>query len=589
MRPVYEPGETAPDAAAVREALARIGASDALRTSPQLVAFLTFVVEAVLSGRADRIKAYAIGVEALGRGTGFDPQVDPIVRVEATRLRRAIERYYAKSGAADPVLIDLPRGTYVPSLRYRAATPAVAPSTGGRRSLVPAFARSRWILGVVAATAVVVALVGVLVPQLRTKWTSNPAATSAMREGDAPTAALPPGNGMPSLAVLPFAAAGAPPSDDGFDGELRDGLRDAFARFDGINVVSPPLEQGGPGVRANPGHVMADYRLDGSIEYLGDAIASVQFRLTDNREDKLVWTQAFDRVAIGHDRHAPAETVIARTAAVLLPPFGIIQSLERAKGPSAGFADPRYRCLLAAVDSFRAYALADQGSVRRCLERMTILDPSFASGFALLALVYNREFLYGQGTAAEGAAALDLALRAARHAVELDPASARAYQILGLVLFYRKASPEWQAAGEKALLLNKFDPTISSLYGGQLVAAGDIDRGMALLQKWDDLIVVRPAWEHFYLFLGHYMRGNIVEATHHAEQIIADAFPGGLAARAALAGHNGDHAQARRLLNKLFELQPSWRDAPIDELKKFIPAPLVAHRLARDLDLEEAR
>src|SRR6202790_2269290 len=68
------PDDAVPDTAAVRDALARVGASDELRTSPQLVAFLTFVVDAVLSGRSDRIKAYAIGVEALGRGAGFDPQ-----------------------------------------------------------------------------------------------------------------------------------------------------------------------------------------------------------------------------------------------------------------------------------------------------------------------------------------------------------------------------------------------------------------------------------------------------------------------------------------------------------------------------------
>ena len=73
--------------------------SDVFSRSPQLGAFLRFVVEAVLHGKADRIKAYTIGVEVLRRDTRFDPQLDPIVRVEATRLRRAIERYYAGPGA----------------------------------------------------------------------------------------------------------------------------------------------------------------------------------------------------------------------------------------------------------------------------------------------------------------------------------------------------------------------------------------------------------------------------------------------------------------------------------------------------------
>ena len=95
----------------IRATVERMIASDAFSRSPQLGAFLRFVVEAVLQGKSDRIKGYTIGVEVLRRDTSFDPQADPIVRVEATRLRRTIERYYSGPGADDPVIIDLPRGS----------------------------------------------------------------------------------------------------------------------------------------------------------------------------------------------------------------------------------------------------------------------------------------------------------------------------------------------------------------------------------------------------------------------------------------------------------------------------------------------
>src|SRR5262245_48079482 len=91
-----------PSAVEVQAALNRILASECFRTSPQLGAFLRYVVEAALGGRAASLKGYTIGVEALGRDQNFDPQSDPIVRVEATRLRRAMERYYAGTGSADP-------------------------------------------------------------------------------------------------------------------------------------------------------------------------------------------------------------------------------------------------------------------------------------------------------------------------------------------------------------------------------------------------------------------------------------------------------------------------------------------------------
>jgi len=105
----------------VRLCLHRIFASPSFRDSLRLTRFLSFVVEETLSGRADGIKAYTVAIEALGRSTDFDPQKDPIVRVEAGRLRQALARYYAELGFDDPVAIELPRGTYVPMFRRREA------------------------------------------------------------------------------------------------------------------------------------------------------------------------------------------------------------------------------------------------------------------------------------------------------------------------------------------------------------------------------------------------------------------------------------------------------------------------------------
>ena len=88
-RPWISPGGD-PRPEEIRAALDRVVASDVLRHSPQLVAVLRFIVEATLRGESDRVKGHTIAVEALGRGEDFDPQVDPIVRVEARRLRRAL-------------------------------------------------------------------------------------------------------------------------------------------------------------------------------------------------------------------------------------------------------------------------------------------------------------------------------------------------------------------------------------------------------------------------------------------------------------------------------------------------------------------
>jgi hypothetical protein len=104
----------------IKASLARILASPQFRASPRLASFLRYVVEKALAGEGKHLKGYTIGVEALGRPENFDPQIDPIVRVEAGRLRRALARYYARDGATEPIWIELPRGCYVP--RFRAGT-----------------------------------------------------------------------------------------------------------------------------------------------------------------------------------------------------------------------------------------------------------------------------------------------------------------------------------------------------------------------------------------------------------------------------------------------------------------------------------
>ncbi len=117
----------------VRLALRRIVDSAAFRNSLRLKSFLAFVVDAALAGNAQRIKGYTIAVEALGRDSDFDPQSDPIVRVEAGRLRRALARYYAGPGSSDELIIALPLGSYVPEFRTRDAPAARLPDGSGHR------------------------------------------------------------------------------------------------------------------------------------------------------------------------------------------------------------------------------------------------------------------------------------------------------------------------------------------------------------------------------------------------------------------------------------------------------------------------
>jgi serine/threonine-protein kinase len=95
--------------------------SPPFRRAERSSALLRFVVERTLDGESDRLKEYTVGVEALGRGAAFDPRTDPIVRAEASRLRDRLARYYETAGTDDPIVVELPKGSYVPRFVARAA------------------------------------------------------------------------------------------------------------------------------------------------------------------------------------------------------------------------------------------------------------------------------------------------------------------------------------------------------------------------------------------------------------------------------------------------------------------------------------
>src|SRR3954468_22118193 len=106
---------------AVREHLERILTSPAFRQGDRLKRFLKFIVLEALAGRRHELKEYVIGVQVFGKEDTFDPRTDPIVRVQARRLRAKLVRYYREEGRADETVVELPKGGYAPVFKQRDA------------------------------------------------------------------------------------------------------------------------------------------------------------------------------------------------------------------------------------------------------------------------------------------------------------------------------------------------------------------------------------------------------------------------------------------------------------------------------------
>ena len=117
-----------PDATVIREQLARMLSSDLFARSDRLSAFLQFIVERTLNGEGDSLKEQVLAVELYGKNSEFNTAADPIVRVDARRLRDKLREYYA-STPSQPVVISVPKGSYTPAfelLDQHSATPPPA-------------------------------------------------------------------------------------------------------------------------------------------------------------------------------------------------------------------------------------------------------------------------------------------------------------------------------------------------------------------------------------------------------------------------------------------------------------------------------
>ena len=119
-----------PSQKVVQQALDRILASATFQQVDRLKRFIAFIVSEALAGRGDQLKEYVIGVQVFGKEVAFDPRTDPIVRVQARRLRTRLARYYREEGQNAEVVIDLPKGGYVPVFKRAERAPVLRRSVG---------------------------------------------------------------------------------------------------------------------------------------------------------------------------------------------------------------------------------------------------------------------------------------------------------------------------------------------------------------------------------------------------------------------------------------------------------------------------
>lgn len=480
---------------ACRAQVARIIASADFDATNRERQFLHYVVEETLAGRAGRIKAYSIATEVFDREDSFDPQNDPIVRIEAGRLRRALERYYLMSGAADRLVITIPKGGYVPvfSLRDgRADDGGAATGTHGPTPDQPvATPRFRIRLAYLAAAMVGLAIV-------------IAAGASSLRQVVSARANLPQIPELSRLYVEPFDDLGGTTASNAITVGLTQEVIGRLSRFRDIIVTVAETEGAKP----------APYVLQGSVSLMQDTFR-LRVRLVNRGDGAVLWAESYG----GSLEVAPlvqaqvdiADTVAARLAQV----DGVIFEAD-ARNPSAKSPESweAYRCVL----TFHALrATMDRSLIpetQTCLKKVVAEFPDYSTGWALLALsdldALRSQFPHDENVSA---AVIQNALQEARRAVALDPQNVRALQAEMLALFLDRQFDAATQVGAQALELNPNDAELLGEYGKSLSRSGNWQDGCLMLRRARERMPNPSDYQDTGLALCAYFSGDLREAT----------------------------------------------------------------------------
>lgn len=145
------------------ELVRRVGASASFERSPRLRELLLYICEQAIQGHPQELKEQVIGRRVFGRAPDYSSADDNIVRVEARQLRKRLEEYFAGEGKAEPTVIVIPKGGYLPSFEPREAPSTETPLTVAPVPEVPRPSHKQW-LAIALATLLALAAVWLLLP-----------------------------------------------------------------------------------------------------------------------------------------------------------------------------------------------------------------------------------------------------------------------------------------------------------------------------------------------------------------------------------------------------------------------------------------
>ena len=443
----------------VKQILAAASFSQAERTRK----FLKYIVDQTLAGNAKRIKQYTIATEVLGRDADFDPDADPVVRLEAGKLRRALENYYLRAGADDKLRILVPKGSYVPIFDFFDPTVAVDFATH-----VPA---RDWAARVSPNSQ------RVLVLPLNVQFQSEKCRTFS--------------DGLVEQLIVELS-------------RYRDIAVISFTGSDKPNdpATNPLLS----GIELN-----ARFVVSGSVRRSGNQLR-ITIRLHDVQTGSIIWSDAFD-LDTRPARALEAQDRIARQAAAAIADYyGVISHLLTVQSVHA---TDRPWTLQDAILRHRYLARTLTEKVYRLARPDLEYATQHAAHHPMVWAALAHTIFYGNVLGFDDDNDwMTVVYRFAQRSFELDHNCAFGHVVMALHELYQRDFDDVFETCDRIMKGNPHAPSTRLSAGFFRALAGDWDAGADMLSGALGALIHPPGWAYRVTFLNHYRKKNYGRALY---------------------------------------------------------------------------
>jgi adenylate cyclase len=432
--------ENSPSHQLIATQLSRILSSPDFKATARLKRFLNFIVEKTLEGQADEIRGYSIATTVFGRKDNFNQSKDPIVSVEARRLRRSLEHYYLVAGSQDPVLISVPLGTFVPVFHNQ---------------ILPGVKRTA------SSTDFIKDNYGVA-----ERW---------------PTVIIRSFQNLSSSSEPSFIA-------EGFVEELAVEL----TRQHDIQVMIKPSGEGGRLV-AEPD---ARFAIEGSIRFGGSTL-KVAIHLHDIQTSSQPWGEVFQCNMDTEDVFVFQEKVARIITAVIAEQDGIIvQTLAQKSKHMPSSNLKTYEAIHTFYKFESTYSSETFYDAFQALTLASKRDPECAHVWAYLGALYTEN--YGLEMV-QMETPIEIGIEYIGKAIKLDPTNQKFRLWMAEARLFNNQLPEGLAEAQKAFSLNAHSLIYLDTVGYALALLGEWQRGCDLITKSIKLNPYVRAYNYYIL------------------------------------------------------------------------------------------